>query len=437
MAGKIKTMIDDIIALRSKGNPAIASTMRIKLKLKGIDADKFTATSDDDPAIITKLDEIYKELVNNRGNIKDIRTAYSTKMSVSDAVSDIKGQLTDQDPKMVIYFASPEFDDNEISKQMQNAFNGATVFGCSSSGEIASGRMLNNSVVAMTFTSNVVEDAKVEVLENLKEGINIKPMLKSFEDHFKTTIDDMDIARYVGIILIDGLSGAEEKIMDKIGYRVNLTIIGGSAGDDLKFKQTYVYANGKSYKNSAIVALLKLRNGFDVIKTESFDILDTKFTVTKANEEQREVIEFDGKPAVVAYSEAIYSKVQDAHSHFMHHPVGVIIDGKPYVRSPQKMKDNSLVFYCTIPEGMEVSLLESANIVRDTDNAIKAKLNELGSIAGMINFHCILRTLELINNGSTEEYGEIFSDIPTIGFSTYGEEYLGHINQSSTILVFK
>ena len=101
------------------------------------------------------------------------------------------------------------------------------------------------------------------------------------------------------------------------------------------------------------------------------------------------------------------------------------------------MKDNSLVFYCTIPEGMEVSLLESANIVRDTDNAIKAKLNELGSIAGMINFHCILRTLELINNGSTEEYGEIFSDIPTIGFSIYGEEYLGHINQTSTILVFK
>ena len=34
MVGKIKTMIDDIIALRSKGNPAIASTMRIKLKLK-------------------------------------------------------------------------------------------------------------------------------------------------------------------------------------------------------------------------------------------------------------------------------------------------------------------------------------------------------------------------------------------------------------------
>ena len=91
---------------------------------------------------------------------------FFVKMFVSDAVSDIKGQLSGQDPKMVIYFASPEFDDNEISKQMQDAFNGATVFGCSSSGEIASGRMLNNSVVAMTFTSKR-SSSKTELIDSL------------------------------------------------------------------------------------------------------------------------------------------------------------------------------------------------------------------------------------------------------------------------------
>jgi len=50
---------------------------------------------------------------------------------------------------------------------------------------------------------------------------------------------------------------------------------------------------------------------------------------------------------------------------------------------------------------------------------------------------CILRTLELESKGITEAYGKLFTDIPTIGFSTYGEEYIGHINQTSTMLVFK
>jgi hypothetical protein len=367
----------------------------------------------------------------------DIKTAYSIKDSVADAVSDIKGQFNEPDIRMVVYFASSRFDHDEISKEMQAAFNGATVFGCTTAGEIVSGKMLFDSVVAMAFGPGIVEDVKVGVLENIKEHIDVKPMLKSFEDYFKTPLDDMDLSKYVGILLVDGLSGAEERIMDKIGYRVNLTIIGGSAGDDLKFKETHVYANGRSYTNSAILALIRLKRGFDIIKTESFDILDDKFIVTKADEARREVAEFNGMPAAVAYSEAIYTDVFDAPNHFMHHPVGVIIDGKPYVRSPQKLNGNSMVFYCNIPEGMEVALLESTDIVKDTDNAIKEKLKETGPISGMINFHCILRTLELDRNGSLERYGELFSEVPAIGFSTYGEEYLVHINQTSTILVFK
>lgn len=60
-----------------------------------------------------------------------------------------------------------------------------------------------------------------------------------------------------------------------------------------------------------------------------------------------------------------------------------------------------------------------------------------GPISGIVNFHCILRTLDLERQGQTEAYGRIFADIPTIGFSTYGEEYVGHINQTSTMLLFQ
>ncbi len=62
MAGKIKQMIDTIIAQRAKDNPMLAGVIKTKLMLKGIDPNKFTAQSDDDPAILAKLEAVAKDL---------------------------------------------------------------------------------------------------------------------------------------------------------------------------------------------------------------------------------------------------------------------------------------------------------------------------------------------------------------------------------------
>ena len=62
MAGKIKTMIDAIIQQRAKDNPMLEGVIRTKLMLKGIDSKKFTLQSEDDPAVISKLEALVKDL---------------------------------------------------------------------------------------------------------------------------------------------------------------------------------------------------------------------------------------------------------------------------------------------------------------------------------------------------------------------------------------
>jgi hypothetical protein len=62
MAGKIKKMIDSIIEQRAKDNAMLAGVIKTKLMLKGIDPGKFSAQSDDDPAIIGKLEALMKDL---------------------------------------------------------------------------------------------------------------------------------------------------------------------------------------------------------------------------------------------------------------------------------------------------------------------------------------------------------------------------------------
>jgi len=115
-----------------------------------------------------------------------------------------------------------------------------------------------------------------------------------------------------------------------------------------------------------------------------------------------------------------------------------LIDGEPYVRTPQQIKDDgSMAFYCSVKEGMELSLLESTDIIEDTRKAITQAKEESGRIIGIMNFNCIMRKLELERLNLTTEYGNLFSSAPTVGFSTYGEQYIGHLNQTATILVFK
>ncbi len=369
----------------------------------------------------------------------NIKTSYSIDKNLDNAVKEISSGLNDINPEAVLYFASSNIDPADLSSKMQEAFDSTTVFGCTTSGEITSGKMLDNSVVAMGLNSKAVEDIKIEVLENISEDSNtaVEKALKSFENHYGASMHDLDPKKYVGVILIDGLSVAEEKIMDRIGDLTNVPFIGGSAGDDLKFKQTHIFANGKTYSNAALLALIKVGVPFDIIKTQSFKPLDKILTATKVNEAKREVIEFNNRPAVEEYASVLGITADKVSDYFMTNPVGLMIGDDPYVRSPQHVEGTSMIFYCNILEGMELTLLQSENIIDETKKDLADKEKEFGKFSGIINFNCILRTLELKAKQQTDAYGELFSDIPTVGFSTYGEEFVGHINQTATILVFK
>ena len=62
MPGQIKQMIDSILEQRSKGNPTILMTTRTKLILKGVNPDRYTVSSPDDPAVMTKVRAVAAEL---------------------------------------------------------------------------------------------------------------------------------------------------------------------------------------------------------------------------------------------------------------------------------------------------------------------------------------------------------------------------------------
>ena len=446
MAGKIRQMIDFIIDHAGKGNPMTERSIKTKMILKGINPAKYTEQSEDVAAIITKLEGMKQtfcvatddtdSVAIKKPSAGTIKTAFSKKPSIQECVKELQEQLSGMQPAMVIFFASMQHAPDAISKQMHDGFPNAQVFGCSTAGEITSGHMLSGAVVAMAFSAEAAQDMSIEVVQDLKQQGAIEQALDNFGNHFGQPVASMNPSKYVGILLIDGLAGVEEKFIETLGDLTNVPFIGGSAGDDLQFSKTHVYANGNYYTNAAILTLLKPGIEFSFIKTQSFRFLGKTLRVTKTGKTDREVLEFNGKPAAQAYAEALDVPVSEINQRFMRNPIGLVANEEPYVRSPQRLNGDTMFFYCGVKEGMKLSLLESTDMIGDTRQAIAQAQKKHGSISGIINFDCILRTLDLRQQNLCGDYGKLFSDIPTVGFSTYGEQYIGHINQTSTMLVF-
>ncbi len=62
MAGRIKSVLDEILRQKSGGHPTILLATKTKLILKGLNPDKFAAASPDDPAVLTKALDAAREM---------------------------------------------------------------------------------------------------------------------------------------------------------------------------------------------------------------------------------------------------------------------------------------------------------------------------------------------------------------------------------------
>ncbi|NCC77579.1 MAG: hypothetical protein EOM08_14240 [Clostridia bacterium] len=359
MAGKIRQIMETIIQERSMGNPAIAEMTKAKFILKGIRLEHYDDQTEDDPAVIEKLLQLKGQLIETipAPRSENIKSVYSTLSVEEEAVRNLKKQLQNFETKLLIFFASPAYDLTRISFLLKATFPESMTFGCSTAGEIATGKMLNQSIVAMAFNSNLISDAKIEIIQDLSAKTTVDQAFDSFEHYYKISPGKLDPARFLGLVLIDGMCLQHEVLMDQIGNRTNIYFVGGAAGDDEHYEQTYVCANGQAFTDAAILVLLKLHEkaSFDIIKTQSFCKMDQVLVANKVHAATREVIEFNHQPAISAYAAALGLESDDlAPDCFMTHPLGLVIDGEEiFVRSPLQKRGTHMKLFCNLLEGKE------------------------------------------------------------------------------------
>jgi hypothetical protein len=78
----------------------------------------------------------------------------------------------------------------------------------------------------------------------------------------------------------------------------NIPIIGGSAGDNLRFERTHVYdGDGRFLSGAAVFALVESEAPITTFKVQHFHPSDIELVITDADPERRIIREMNGEPA--------------------------------------------------------------------------------------------------------------------------------------------
>jgi hypothetical protein len=203
-----------------------------------------------------------------------------------------------------------------------------------------------------------------------------------------------------------------------------MSLVGGSAGDDLKFEKTHIYADGQFRSDAAAVCLVESRVPFRTVRIQHFLPTKDKLVITEADPSRRRVIEIDGEPAAEAYANRLGLRVdQLGPAVFSEHPAILSIGGEYYIRAIQTIEpDGSLTFYGAIDNGLVFSLAEGRDLDRNLQSGLDQLRQELGSVELILGFDCILRRL----NAKARAWwnpSNGFWPVPFLGFSTFGEQY--------------
>lgn len=362
---------------------------------------------------------------------KMIPTASSAAVDPDQVAADLHAAFGALGPGTIMYFAAESVAPHGLAAALQKPFSDVKTFGCSTAGEIGPDGYANGSTVATFFpaTEFQVETVLLQELEHLGPeggGQAVRGLLDA--------LGDAGPDNSFAMLLVDGLSAREEQVLGSIHSHLGgIPLIGGSAGDAMKFEETFVAEGGTARSGGAVLAIVKTSRPFMAFKTQHFEPGDTRLVITEADPLQRVVREINGAPAAEEFARVLGLTVDQLDPLvFATRPLILRSGGECYVRSVQQvLPDGSLSFLSMIEEGLVLRLAqpgEPGSVLSRQFDEVHARI---GDPSLVVAFDCVLRSIEFEHRELFERIGGLLKSNNAVGFSTYGEQWGAmHVNQT-------
>ena len=376
-----------------------------------------------------------------RAHLCGIRTAWTEAASPEAAAAEIACAVGAGMAQLVVFF-SPDYDPETLLRALEAQVPGTEIAGCTTSGTICPEGGIDRGLVAIAFPRRGFRI--VSTLLDAIDNLDVERTASAVRALRRTLDPEYDLAgdparrpeRCFALSLIDGLANAEETVVSAIAWALDgIPLVGGSAGDDLTFRDAVVLHGGRIHRRAAVLMLVETDYPVQIFKSDNFEPTKTKFVVTASDGERRIVHELNAEPAAREYAMAVGLDPEClSPMSFAAYPLAVKVGGEFFCRSIRHLNpDGSLSFFCAIDEGVVLTLAEPRDIVATT-RAELARLDDLiGGIDLIIGFECVLRRLDAEGRQVRQSIADLYRRYNVVGFETYGEQYRAmHLNQTFT-----
>jgi hypothetical protein len=353
------------------------------------------------------------------------------------AAAEIARQLAPYDLSGLVVFVSPDYDVDLFASEIARRFGVTPVVGCTTAGELTPEGWSEGAVVAVGFLRRHFAFIARSILDLSNFRVEAgRELTKQLRAELKAMKPGFARSGQFGLLLVDGMCQREEAVVSALQMALDdIPIVGGSAGDGLRFERTFVIEGGKAHSDAAVMALIATDLPFKTFRNDHYEPTAIKMVVTEADSERRIVKELNAEPAAKEYARVcgIMDTALDAFS-FASHPVLVSVGGEYFVRSIQRVNpDGSLSFFCAIDEGLVFTAAKRRDPMESLTRLFGEIESELGEVDLYLGFDCVLRRLAAEREQMAQPMSKLYRSKHVVGFNTYGEQFTSmHVNQTFT-----
>ncbi len=344
---------------------------------------------------------------------------YGAWKTISSAIS-----VNDIKPQLVLAFGdTPLVGSEDVFNHLKETFPNANIISASTSGEILSDGLYDNTVVvtAIEFEKTAIKTVDTNFADHANSfEVGKYLMSQLLSDDLTAVVVISDGSFINGSELVSGLNENKPE---------HISVTGGLAGDAARFKQTLVGLN-ETATEGKIVAIGFYGNKISIGHSSfgGWDEFGRERIVTKSD--KNVLYELDNESALDLYKEYLGPYVDELPGSALLFPLSIKINDENtnLVRTILSIDETekSMTFAGNLPVGSKVRLMKANfdKLINASTKAAAESISNKNSPQLALLISCVGRKLVLQERTSEEVEAarKIFGDDTTItGFYSYGE----------------